>query len=183
MSRRLKMLTCKGSSMQIKPSEIASIEEAGILNQSPVKMIRTKGGFWIAVGKPKGKMREEAIAAGSHPAIVKFNIEKQYPEYQPAMMKSEHFADNVQVEKHSHFLSDELRKSGHDIYSVQTGINVDFHITKHNMQVSSVSGSLVEDALVLDELSLDKQFARALAGATTEKALSCKASKIRVGAK
>jgi hypothetical protein len=169
--------------MQITPNEIDTIEEAGHLHNSPVKMIRTKGGFWIAVGKLRGKKTEEALAAGSHPAIVKFNIEKAFPEFQPAMMKSEHFSDNSLVEKHSHFLSDELRKSGHDIYSVQDGINVDFHVTRHNMKVSTVNGILKEGALVLRELKLAKEFARALAGATTEKALSCNASKIRVGDK
>lgn len=169
--------------MQITPQEIDSVEEAGVLHNAPVKMIRTKGGFWIAVGKLRGKAREEALAAGSHPAIVKFNIEKAYPEFQPAMMKSEHFSDTAQVEKHSHFLSDDLRKSGHDIYSIQDGNNVDFHVTKHNMKVSTINGVLADGALVLKELKLDKQFARAMAGATTEKALSCNASKIRVGDK
>lgn len=168
--------------MQITPNEIAHIEDAGTLDGAPVKMIRTKGGFWICVGKPRGKMREEALAAGSHPAIVKYNLEKAHPGFQASMMKSEHFNDSALVEKHSHFLSDELRKSGHDIYSVQNGSDIDFHITKHNLRVSSVKGSLVEDSLVLKELSLDKQFARALAGATTEKAMACKASKIKLGA-
>jgi hypothetical protein len=169
--------------MQIKPNEIESVEEAGELNKAPVKLIRTKGGFWIAVGKLKGKNKEEAIAAGSHPAIVKYNIEKQFPEFQPAMMKSEDLSDSSVVEKHSHFLSDDLRKSGHDIYSVQNGPEVNFHITKHNLEVSSVKASLIEDALVINEMKMDKSFARAMAGATTEKALSLNASKIRVGAK
>jgi hypothetical protein len=166
--------------MNISPEEIDSIEEAGFLDNSPVKLIRTKGGFYIAVGKPKGKNREEALSAGSHPAIVKFNIEKQYPSFMPNMMKSESAMPSV-VEQHSHFLSDDLRKSGHDIYSVQSGPSIDFHVTKHNMKVSTIQGNLVEDVLVLSELSIDKKFARALAGATTEKALQSKASKIRVG--
>lgn len=166
--------------MDITPNEIDSIEDAGILDSRPVKLIRTKGGFWIAVGQPKGKIKSEALAAGSHPAIVKFNIEKQYPGFQPIMMKSE--GQKEVVEQHSHFLSDDLRKSGHDIYSVQNGPAVDFHVTKHNMKVSTINGNLIEDSLVLEKLNLDKQFARAMAGATTEKALSCNASKIKVGA-
>jgi hypothetical protein len=169
--------------MKITPNEIDAIEEAGVLNKEPVKLIRTKGGFWIAVGKPKGKRKEEAIAAGSHPAIVKYNIEKQYPDFEPAMMKSEDLTDTSVVEKHSHFLSDELRKSGHDIYSVQNGPEINFHITKHNLEVSSVKANLVEDSLVINEMKMEKAFARAMAGATTEKALSVNAKKIRVGAK
>lgn len=166
--------------MQITPEEIDSIEEAGTLDNNPVKLIRTKGGYYIAVGQPKGKSRSEALGAGSHPAIVKFNIEKQYPNFQPTMMKSEsHQAETV--EQHSHFLSEDLRKSGHDIYSVQSGPSINFHVTKHNMKVSTINGNIVEDSLVLNKLNIDKQFARALAGATTEKALASGASKIKVG--
>lgn len=167
--------------MQISPNEIDTIEECGILNGSPVRMLRLKGGFHIAVGKGKGT-KEEALGAGSHPAIVKFNLEKQYPDFQPHMAKSESGQKEI-VEQHSHFLSSELRKSGHDIYSVQSGPMIDFHVTKHNMKISTINGSIQNDALILSELNIAKEFARALAGATTEKALSCKASKIKVGNK
>lgn len=167
--------------MQITPNEIDTVEDAGILDKSPVKLIRTKGGFWIAVGKPHGKLREEALAAGSHPAIVKYNLEKQYPGFQPSMMKSEHFNDTAVVEKHSHFLNDILRKSGHDIYSVQTENQIDFHITKHNVKVSSVTSHIEDQNLVFKELKIGKEFSRALAGATVEKAASCGALKVKIG--
>lgn len=166
--------------MNINPNEIESIEDAGTLDGKPVKMIRTKGGFHICVGQPKGKSRSEALGAGSHPAIVKFNIEKQYPGFQPIMMKSE-FGQTEMVEQHSHFLSEDLRKSGHDIFSVQNGPSIDFHVTKHNMKISTINGNLVENCLVLDKLNIDKEFARGLAGATTEKALSSGVFKIKVG--
>lgn len=167
--------------MQITPNEIDTVEDAGILDKSPVKLIRTKGGFWIAVGKPKGKLQEEALAAGSHPAIVKYNLEKQYPGFQPSMMKSENFNDAVVVEKHSHFLSDILRKSGHDIYSIQSDSQIDFHITKHNVKVSSVTSHLEDKNLVFKELKIGKEFTRALSGATVEKAVSCGALKVKIG--
>lgn len=160
--------------MQITPNEIHSIEEAGSLDGSPVKMIRTKGGFWIACGKPKGKFREEAIAAGSHPAIVKFNLEKQFPGFQPSMMKSEAFSDGALVEKHTHFLSEDLRKSGHDIYSVQEGDRVDFHITKHNAKIAAVNGLIDNDFLIISNLQMPQEFSRGMAGASVEKAISCK---------
>ena len=159
--------------MQITPNEIHSIEEAGMLDNSPVKMIRTKGGFWIAVGKPRGKFREEAIAAGSHPAIVKFNLEKQYPGFQPTMMKSEEFSDSTVVEKHTHFLTEELRKGGHDIYSVQDGDRVSFHITKHNVKIASVNGLVDKEMLVIKDLNIPQEFSRGMAGASVEKAMSC----------
>lgn len=166
--------------MQITPNEIDSIEEAGTLDNAPVKMIRTKGGFWIAVARPKGRLKEEAVAAGSHPAIVRFNLEKMYPTFQASLMKSEFLSDSTVVDKHSHFLTEELRKSGHDVYSVQSGPDVEFHITKHNTNVHTVKGHLQEGAIVIDELSIPKQFSRAIAGATVEKALATGASKIKV---
>lgn len=160
--------------MNITPNEIHSIEEAGTIDGHGVKMIRTKGGFWIAVGKPKGKFREEALAAGSHPAIVKFNLEKTYPTFQPALMKSEYFSDNAVVEKHSHFLSEGLRKSGHDIYSVQEGDNVNFHITKHNMKIASVNGVVDKEFLTISHLNIPQEFSRGMAGASVEKAMNTK---------
>jgi hypothetical protein len=158
--------------MDITPNEIASIEDAGTLNGHPVQLIRLKGGFWVATGKPRGKYRTEAIAAGSHPAIVKFNIEKTYPDYQPALMKSENFVEGI-VEKHSHFLSEDLRKSGHDIYSVQEGPSIDFHITKQNIKLASVSGVVENNFVVISDLNIPKEFSRGLAGAAVEKAASC----------
>jgi len=169
--------------MQITPNEIETIEDAGLLDQSPVKMIRTKGGFWIAVGRPKGKIREEALAAGSHPAIVKYNLEKQFPGFQPSLMKSEGMSDQTIVERHSHFLTSDLRKSGHDVYSVQNDNKIDFYITKQNMQVAAFSSKIIDNALVIDSLQAPKEFAKALAGATTEKAILCNVDKIKMGGK
>lgn len=166
--------------MNITENEIESIEEAGTLNGSSVKLIRTKGGFWICTGKLKGKSKEEALSAGSHPAIVKFNLEKQYPDFQPSMMKSEALADGSIVEKHSHFLSEELRKSGHDIYSVQNGSDINFEITKHNIKVSSINSILEDDSLLVKKLNIAKEFVRGMAGAATEKAISCGVKKIKM---
>jgi hypothetical protein len=168
------------NNMQLTPNEIESVDDIGILNGSPVKIIKTRGGFHIAVGRPRGKLQEEALAAGSHPAIVKFNLERQHPDFQPAMQKSELMGLEPKVESHSHFLSDSLRKSGHDLYSVQTGDKVEFHITKQNAKVSSVDASFDKGSLVFGEINIDKKFTRALAGATSEKALSANVSKIRI---
>lgn len=169
--------------MQINASEIESIEEAGELDKSPVKMLRTKGGFWIAVGKPKGKHKDEALAAGSHPAIVKFNLEKQYPNFLPTMMKSETILNPAVVSKHSRFLSEELLKSGHDVYSVQTGSNVEFQVTKYDVKVGTVSATLESDAMVVKKMNITEEFSHALAGATAEKALSCGVGKVRIQGK
>lgn len=166
--------------MQLTPNEISEIEDIGVLDGTPVKMLRTKGGFFMAIGKPRGKYREEALAAGSHPAIVKYNLEKQFPMYQPAMQKSELASEHSTVEKHSHFLSDSLRKSGHDVYSVQCGDKIEFQITKQNIKIHSVDSFIDKGSMNFNKLSIGKEFTRALAGATAEKAMQC-GVKIKIG--
>jgi hypothetical protein len=140
----------------------------------PIKMIRTRGGFWIAIGHKKGKHSEEALGAGSHPAIVKYNLEKQFPDFEPNLMKSEGFVEPI-VEKHSHFLSEDMRKSGHDIFSIQTGTVVEFQITKQNSSIAKVNANVEADNLVLTELNIPKEFTKAMAGAAVEKAVCLKA--------
>lgn len=159
--------------MQLTPNEIDRVEDAGMLDNNPVKMIRTKGGFWIAIGRKRNKTTEEALAAGSHPAIVRYNLEKQFAGFQPAMAKSEHGIEPV-VGKHSHFLNEDLRKSGHDIFSIQTGNAVEFQITKHNSTVASANGYIDSDNLSINELNIPQEFSKAMAGATVEKAIACK---------
>lgn len=159
--------------MQLTPNEIDRVEEAGTLDNNPVKMIRTKGGFWIAIGKKRNRHSEEALAAGSHPAIVKYNLEKQFPDFQPAMTKSEHGIEPI-VAKHSHFLNEDLRKSGHDIFSIQTGNTVEFQITKQNATLASANGHIDNENLSISDLSIPKEFSKAMAGATVEKAIACK---------
>jgi hypothetical protein len=160
-------------SLSLTADDIDTVESAGILDGKEVKMCRTKGGWWFAVDKGK------VISAGSHPAIVRHTISKMYPNFQPVMCKSEAFSDAI-VEQHSHFLSDDLRKSGHDIYSIQTGMNIEFQITKNNLKVASVSGSIQDDSLYIDELAFPKQFTKSLASAATEKALDSKLKTIKV---
>lgn len=160
--------------MNLTPDDIDTVEDAGILDGQTIKLCRGRGGFWFAVHKGK------VISGGSHPAIVKHSISKMFPNFQPAMCKSEGFEESA-VDSHSHFLSDDLRKSGHDIYSIQTGQNIEFQITKNNLRVASVTGSVQEDSLVINELNFPKEFAKAMAGAATEKALDCKMKKIAIG--
>lgn len=167
--------------MNITPNEIDTIEDIGMLNGSPVRIIRTKGGFHIVTGKSNGKKLDEALAAGSHPAIVKFNLEKQYPGFQPNMMKSEASLNAAAVTNHSKYLSEELRKSGHDIYSVQSGANIEFQITKHDVKVGSALAVLSNDYLMIrHEMNVSQEFSGALAGATAEKAISCGAKSVQI---
>lgn len=159
--------------MNLRPEDIDTIEEAGILDGQPIKMARTKGGWWMSIHNGK------ILAGGSHPAIVKYQISKMHPEFQPALCKSENFSDAL-VERHSHFLSDDLRKSGHDIWSLQNGNDIEFHITKHNIKVASVQAMLDSDSLYIPELKIPKEFVAGMAGATVEKAKGCNVKKLKV---
>lgn len=170
--------------MNISPKEIESVEDAGTMNAAPVKMIKTKGGLWIAVGRRKGQSTDEALSAGSHRAIVQYNMEKNFAEFQPSLMKSEGAVDASVVDQHSHFLSDDLRKSGHDLYSVQDGNRIEFHVMKHGAKVTQIDASLVGKEIVFGDMpSNAAPFSRAVAGATAEKAISVKATKIVIGKK
>lgn len=173
MSKSESFLKNKGDSgMKLTSNDILTVHEIGTINKNPVKLLRTKGGYWIAVGRKKGSVSEEPLGAGSHSAIVKFNLEKQYPDFEPVLVKSESGFEPI-VEKHSHFLNEDLKKSGHDIYSIQTGNDVEFQITKNNLKISGVNGKIDIDYLSLNNLSIPKQFTKALAGATVQKAVSC----------
>lgn len=167
--------------MQLNPEEIDNIEEIGSLNGQPVKLLKFKGGFYVIVGNEKNKSQPSALTTGSHPAIAKYALTKQYPGFQPSMMKSETFSETLHVEKHSHFLSDELRKSGHDLYSIQDGKDIDFQVTKYNINVSKVKATIQDNALVVTNISMPKEFSHAMAGATSEKALGCGVKKIVIG--
>jgi hypothetical protein len=158
--------------MQLKPSDIERVEEIGSLDGNKVSLLRTKGGFWIALGKKRNKNIEEALAAGSHPAIVKYNLEKQFSGFQPAMNKSEHGIEPI-VSKHSHYLGEDQRKSGHDIFSIQTGNVIEFQITKQNSALATVNGNIDSDNLSINDLNIPKEFTKAMAGATLEKAIAC----------
>ena len=168
------------SKMNIRQSDIDTIESAGMLDGNEVKLIRTIGGFWMAICKLGKSLKETVLSAGSHPAIVKFNIQKQYPQFQPAMYKSEAFLAEPTVESHSHFLTEELIKSGYEIYSLQNVNSIDFHITKEGVKQSEIKSVISNEALFIPELKTDVVFSRALAGATLEKALSNGVKKIKI---
>ena len=161
-------------SMNIRPEDIDTIEDAGILDGQPVKLIRTRGGFWMSI------INGKVVAGGSHPAIVKHSVSKMFPNFQAALCKSENAGMDAIVDKHSHFLSDDLRKSGHDIYSIQENDAIEFQVTKHNIKVSGINGSMVEGSLSLEAIDFPEEFKKSLAAATTEKALSVKAKTIRI---
>ena len=161
-------------SISIRPEDIDTITDGGILDGQPVKILRTRGGYHMAVVNGK------VVSGGSHPAIVKHAVSKMFPNFQPALCKSENSGMDAIIDQHSHFLSDSLRKSGYDIYSIQEGTNIEFQVTKHNIKVAGINGSMQDGSLALEEIDFPKEFKKSLAAATTEKAIAVKAKNIKI---
>jgi hypothetical protein len=121
----------------LKPEEIESIKEIGTLDGNPVKLIKTIGGFWCAAGKPRGKKSDEALAAGSHPAIVRHNVEKQYAmRFQPSLEKNELDSEPV-VNDRSSLLSKENTDKGFKLYTINHIDRVEGLITHGNTTVAT----------------------------------------------
>jgi hypothetical protein len=137
-------------SIEIKPSEIDSVDSIGDLAGEQVKLVKTKGGLYIAVGRPRGKKKEEVIAAGSHPAIVRYNIEKSFSEFRPSMMKSESGEESL-VAGMTDLLPLKMRSSGYDLYVVKKSNEVDFILTKSQIEVLRYNGHLVDSDLVVSK--------------------------------
>jgi len=166
--------------MKILENDISSIEPFGMLDGKPVKLLVTKGGLNMAA-HIDAKGNENVIGAASHRAILSYTLEQRYPNFQPMIMKSEGglklYADN-----HSHFLSDDLRKSGYDIFSVQNGKSVNFYLTKMGLNVGEVSSQIKGDTLYIDR-TVSGPFEcphNQLAGAISEKALCLGINKVKV---
>src|ERR1035437_2754097 len=150
--------------MKILENDIASTEPFGMLDGKQVSRVRTKGGLNLAT------MDDKVLGAASHQAILCYSIEQRFPSFQPMIMKSEGL--KLSAENHSHFLSDDLRKSGHDIYSVQNGDQIDFYVTKQNIKVGGASGRISENKMLISSLTASQDMVQALSGAVSEKALS-----------
>lgn len=166
--------------MKISQNEIAGIELLGILDGQEIQLVRTKGGLHLAVGRDR-RGAETVLSAASHPAILSYNMEKNHPGFHSALLKSEKL-DTGNADKHSHFLSDDLRKAGHDIYSVQTGDSVDFYVTHYDFKLEKASGEFKGDELVMSSIDrfVDSSFFPSLVSAVAEKALSKGIKKVGV---
>lgn len=163
--------------MKIENDQIESTEPFGMLDGKPVMLARLKGGLNLATIQDS-KGQDQVLGAASHQAILCYTIEQRFPKFQPMIMKSEGLRLNA--ESHSHFLSDNLRKSGHDIYSVQDGNNIEFYVTKQNIKVSSVNSSIEDSYLVVNPKGVLKEHVNAISAAVSEKALGSGLKGVRV---
>jgi len=135
--------------MEIRPVDVDTIEEMGELNGSSVKLIRTKGGFWISLGRSKRGGADEPLAAGSHPAIVRYTVEKKHPDFRPVMAKSALSDEPHVVECTSHFLGEKEIAKGYDIFVLQKSSRVDICLTRHGVEQLRVVGEVEGENLVV----------------------------------
>ena len=136
--------------MEIKPNEVESIKVIGNLHGQDVKIIKTVGGFYCAVGaKSKNKKNVEPLAAGSHIALVSHQIEKQFKgDFQPAIFKSE--ADILpQVVEFTNKLPFDMVKEGYGVFTLTKNEEVQVIATKLNSEVISMSCIKSGDGLEL----------------------------------
>ena len=164
--------------MKILENEIASVEPFGMLNGKVVNLVKTRGGLNLATTL-NAKNQEDVLGAASHQAILAYTLEQRFSDFQPMLMKSEGLSI-PNAESHSHFLADDLRKSGHDIYSVQNGNNVDFYITNQNVKVGLAKATISNNALTVESSdNFNHKFVPSLSAAVSEKALSIGLKNVR----
>ena len=139
----------------IDPKEVDTIDVIGKLNGSDVKLVRTKGGFHVAIGKATRSGQETALSAGSHPAIVKYNVEKAYPSFELSMAKSES-EQGPEVRDLSSGFRKEIYDLGYGLYSLTKGEAVEFRVTKHDVDMGSIGASVEGDTLSIKNKSIRK---------------------------
>lgn len=120
--------------MEIRPSEISNVESIGSLDGEDVKMIRTLGGLYLVVGKPRGKSQQEVLSAASHGAIARYNVEKSYKNFQPNMMKSETGEIEI-VTGMTGLLPKKMIENGFDFYAIKKSESVDLVLTKSQVGI------------------------------------------------
>lgn len=137
----------------IKPEEVESIKVIGELHGEDVKVIKTIGGFFVAVGrKSKNKKTVEPLAAGSHTALVSHQLDKQFKsEFRPAMFKSESEVLPV-VKEYTKKLPQELVDGGYELFTLTKNEKVNFIATKRGAEVLNFEGSISVDGVELDRV-------------------------------
>lgn len=133
----------------LKPEEIDRIEEIGDINGIPVKMIRSIGGFYAAAGKAPNEQRDSVLAAASHPAIVKFELQKKYGKsFREHMNKAESTIQPIVFEK-TNFLNQELINTGYSLYSIVTGADISVILSHYGNEILKQNGLIKSESIEL----------------------------------
>lgn len=135
--------------MDIKSEDVEEIKDIGSLYDDGVKLLKTRGGFHIAVGKKeKNSKKASALAAGNHPAIVMHEIGKLYKDFQPIIQKSESKIPPKITEK-TEKLNKSMTNHGYRAYSLEKSNQIDFVITQYGLDKALCSFSKEGGNLVL----------------------------------
>lgn len=137
----------------IKTEEISKIVNIGELNSADVQLISTKGGLHLILGKSSPNSRKpEILIAGSHPGIIKYQLEKNFSGFMPKMEKSESgIPDNI-TQYGSHLPSD-LQKSGFDVYIIKNNENVNLTLTKYSVSQLELVAKHENNILIINNIS------------------------------
>lgn len=172
--------------MNIKPEEVEEVKVVGRLHNDDVKLVKTKGGFHVLIGKKeKNSTKADAIAAGSHPGIVTYQVEKMYGNsFQPAIFKSE--ADALhKVEDKTDILPEMAKNAGLEIYVLNKSNSYDFVMCKHGLELAKYEAEVENNELVINSyefrksVSPNKFVAEVLSDIINEKAKEIGVDKIR----
>jgi len=120
----------------IDAGEITKVTPIGTVDGDEVKLVHTKGGFHLAMRQFKdGSFKP--IAAGSHPAIVEFQIEKSLEgsnsHFIPVMMKSEKYKDTKIIDC-SKTLGD-LSNQGFSLTAIRKNGELDITVSARGIEV------------------------------------------------
>jgi hypothetical protein len=135
-------------SVNIKPSEIESIDDIGEMDGSPVKLVKCVGGFFMALGRRHGRNQDEALASGSHAAIVKYSLEKNFSTFRPAMEKSEFF-DTERVTGLTELVPKALRNKGYELHALTKHEQTSYVITKYGSEIVNYKTFPMNKSLVV----------------------------------
>lgn len=142
--------------MEIKPKEVQEVKVIGRLFDNDVKLVKTHGGFNIAIGvKTKNGKKAEALAAGNHAAIVSHHLEKTFgSDFQPAMFKSEH-EKLEKVEEKTSLLSSEAIGNGMQLYTLSKNHKYSIVLEKFGKSLGEYHMSRDGKALVVEHKKFD----------------------------
>jgi len=172
--------------VDIKPKEVESVKIIGNLYDSDVKLVKTMGGFYLAIGKKKKNSRKsEALAAGSHQAIVAHQLSKEYgSDFQPAVFKSEQ--DQIeQVEDKSSYLPRTSIEKGVELYTLSKSNKIEFVLCRRGITIGKYDTEAKDKTLIIknnyfnSEVEADRQTAEALSKAMKDKAYELGLSEIK----
>lgn len=143
--------------MEIKPDEVEEVKVIGKLHGDEVKLVKTFGGFHIAMGRKEKKSKKaDALAAGNHQALVAYQIEKMYgTDFEPAIFKSE--AEQLaKVEDKTDDLPDIVKNAGIQMFVLNKFNNLDFVMCKNGIELAKYETEVDNQELVVKNYSFRK---------------------------